>query len=411
MESDSSTHTLTADVVNNVIAELIVDTRSEDVKSALRIYQFKKSIKQLEREYSSLTVCQLKATLSHLNVLDDVEYLKHELVTNLICRIQNLLPEKCSLCSETYCIQKDDKPFLPCSKCGQEVHKECIMNMLSTLDEDELDQKALMEKLNPFNISGFHYLCKTCEETNIPSKTSARKTKKKKKAEPTPSSQVSSNGNSHKENDGDLSILQSQGGQSSNKTWGETQEVEDEEDGEEKPKVKTCRFYRNGTCKHGISGRGCEFEHPKICDKLLKHGTRQPQGCNKGKNCDKFHPKMCQTSISKLECFDGKCRLRHVKRTKREKVKEKKEKKPKDQTTETSDSAASPKGQNDFLGALRQLKTELLEAMDMKLAMTLSQAHYSQPTLNNVPSMMQQFPINFRPPLMHMYPPNTNIQK
>ena len=191
--------------------------------------------------------------------------------------------------------------------------------------------------------------------------------------------------------------------------------------------VKTCRFYRNGTCKHGVSGRNCEFEHPKMCEKLLKHGTRQPHGCNQGRKCEKFHPKMCPTSINKQECFDSKCRLRHVRGTKREKGKEKKkaDTKPKDPTEEIPDnSTTSLQGQNYFLGALRQLTTELLEAMDMKLAMTLSQTH-SQPTLqghysqmnphmknsvpNNTPSI-QQFPINSRPPLMqYMYPLNMTM--
>ena len=421
MEQDNSTHILTAETVNQAIAELIVDTPSEDVKCALRIYQFKKSIKQMEREYTSLPVTQLKATLSYLNVPDDVEYLKHELVINLICRIQNLLPEKCSICSETYCIQKDEKPFLPCSKCGQEAHKECIMEILDTPDKGNLDEKSLMKKLNPFNISGFHYLCKACEEATIPSKTTARKSKKKKKTDPI-QSQNSSNGNSLEEN-AQSSLIADTQSQSINTILGETQvyEVKDEGDKEKKPHSKACRFYRNGTCKHGISGKGCDFEHPKMCQKLLRHGTRQPEGCSQGKKCDKFHPKMCPTSINKLECFDEKCRLRHVRGTKREKEKEKKkeEKGLKSQTEEVpDDSSSSLQGQNDFLGALRQLKTELLEAMDMKLAMTLSQTHYAQPTMqgqypqnqmmNIVPSMIQQVPMNFRQtPMQYMYPLNT----
>ena len=67
-------HTLNDENVNNVIAELVVDTRSEDVKTALRIYKFKKSVKQLEREYSGLNSKQLEATLSYLNVSNEEEY-------------------------------------------------------------------------------------------------------------------------------------------------------------------------------------------------------------------------------------------------------------------------------------------------------------------------------------------------
>ena len=395
-------HTLNDENVNNVIAELVVDTRSEDVKTALRIYKFKKSVKQLEREYSGLNSKQLEATLSYLNVSNEEEYLKHELVTKLICRIQNLLPEKCSLCSEVYCVKNHDKPFLPCSKCGQEAHRECIQSVLGMTDEeddyDELDQKGLMSKLNPFNLSGFHYLCKSCEESTIPSKKSARKIKKKK------SVAFSTQENTQDDNSSPLTSLS----QSWDDTTLEDKEEDDEDDegegtkddDETEVKVKTCRFYQSGTCKHGISGKECEFDHPKMCQKLLKHGTKQPQGCNLGKRCPKFHPKMCPTSISKLECFDSKCKLRHVKGTKRkrEKEKEKKQRNKNDEKSEKNQESS----ENDFLGALRQLKTELLEAMDMKLAITLSRLHQSQtavhtPQFLQPPPMMQSTLPYFQP--------------
>ena len=407
--TETHVHTLNDENVNNVIAELVVDTRSEDVKTALRIYKFKKSVKQLEREYQGLTSAQLEATLSYLNVSNEEEYLKHELVTKLICRIQNLLPEKCSLCSEVYCVKNHDKPFLPCSKCGQEAHRECIQSALGMTDEedeyDELDQKGIMLKLNPFNLSGFHYLCKSCEESTIPSKKSARKKIRKKK-----NVAFSTQENTQDDNSSPLTTL-------TNQRWDDTmledkEENEDEDDegdgtkddnGPEE-KVKTCRFYQSGTCKHGISGKECEFDHPKMCQKLLKNGTKQPQGCNLGKRCPKFHPKMCPTSISKLECFDSKCKIRHVKGTKRKREKEKeeeKEKKQKNKNDEKSEKSQEP-NENDFLGALRQLKTELLEAMDMKLAVTLSQLHQSRtavhtPQFLQPPPMMQNTLPYFQP--------------
>ena len=388
-------HTLNDENVNNVIAELVLDTRSEDVKTALRIYKFKKSVKQLEREYSGLNSKQLEATLSYLNVPNEEEYLKGELVTKLICRIQNLLPEKCSLCSEVYCVKKHDKPFLPCSKCGQEAHRECIQSVLGMTDEedeyDELDQKGLMSKLNPFNLSGFHYLCKSCEESTIPSKKSARKRKKKK------SVAFSTQETTQDDNSSILTSLS----QSWNDTALEDKEEEDEDDEGDDTKddektnngtevqVKTCRFYQTGTCKHGISGKECQFDHPKMCEKLLKYGTKQPQGCNLGKRCSKFHPKMCPTSISKLECFDNKCKLRHVKGTKRKREKEKEQRNKKDGHSQKPQNPS----ENDFLGALRQLKIELLEAMDMKLAVTLSQFHQSQTAAAHPPQFLQPPPM------------------
>lgn len=78
--------------------------------------------------------------------------------------------------------------------------------MLDTPDEENLDDKALMKKLNSFNISGFLYLCKTCEEANIPSKTTSRKSKKKKKADPVSSSQINSNSNSQVDDENALIV-------------------------------------------------------------------------------------------------------------------------------------------------------------------------------------------------------------
>ena len=69
-----------------------------------------------------------------------------------------------------------------------------------------------------------------------------------------------------------------------------------------------CRFFKNGTCKYGLKGRDCRFDHPKPCKKFIQHGTRQPRGCNLGKKCKLFHPKMCFDSLRKGECFFETCR-------------------------------------------------------------------------------------------------------
>ena len=78
-----------------------------------------------------------------------------------------------------------------------------------------------------------------------------------------------------------------------------------------------CRFYRQGTCKHGLTGCNCPQEHPPPCRRLMKHGNRSPQGCTSGRACEYFHPKMCPTSLSKRECFKADCKLKHIMGTKR----------------------------------------------------------------------------------------------
>ena len=75
-----------------------------------------------------------------------------------------------------------------------------------------------------------------------------------------------------------------------------------------------CKHYRKGCCRHGFSGRKkvedtlqCEWEHPKICPKLFKHGFHPERGC-KGKKagCEDFHPFICG-ELLKGECKEANC--------------------------------------------------------------------------------------------------------
>lgn len=47
-------------------------------------------------------------------------------------------------------------------QCGQEVHKECFLNMLNlSPDTNEIN-------INPLGIPGVHYLCPACELSTVP---------------------------------------------------------------------------------------------------------------------------------------------------------------------------------------------------------------------------------------------------
>ena len=135
-----------------------------------------------------------------------------------------------------------------------------------------------------------------------------------------------------------------------------------------------------GKCRHGIKGTGCKFLHPKPCPKLMKHGTRANGGCAKGKNCTDFHPKM---SLTKGECFDPSCELKHVKGTCRKKDNYS------DTRNESKDGRNNSIGNNNdsqssvnsahisqsqkketqlnFLEIIGLLKTEMMEVMDKKI--------------------------------------------
>ena len=80
---------------------------------------------------------------------------------------------------------------------------------------------------------------------------------------------------------------------------------------------QVCKFFINGKCKYGISGKGCSNNHPRICRKLHKFGTQSQKGCNKGSNCEFFHPRMCKDSVRKRLCLNQECTFMHIRGTKR----------------------------------------------------------------------------------------------
>ena len=254
-----TTHTLSKHKVDAVIAELVIDAPSDNVKTGLKIYQYNKSIKQMESEFSKFKVPELKEILAYLNYFNpSSQYLKPELINYIICRIQNLLPEKCGQCSEIYRVKNNDLQLLSCKKCGQEMHKKCLLEMLSIGDNEELDSSLVQRKINPFNVEGLHYLCKICEDAFISIKHS-RKNKERTHTESTSE---------------DTSLPQRDIEQNKNRDTVFEEKVPRKKTAKTDKKA-ICHFLQLGTCKHGITGRNCSFEHPKLCQKLLNHGTNK----------------------------------------------------------------------------------------------------------------------------------------
>ena len=69
----------------------------------------------------------------------------------------------------------------------------------------------------------------------------------------------------------------------------------------------------SGQKKHNQWER-CNYAHPKVCNKLLQHGTRGSQGCS-GRECEKYHPRMCYSSMSDKVCTKERCTYWHCKGT------------------------------------------------------------------------------------------------
>ena len=134
-------------------------------------------------------------------------------------------------------------------------------------------------------------------------------------------------------------------------------------------------FFLSKKCKHGIKGAQCKFKHPSLCKKLLTYGNSE-KGCNKGESCTEFHPKMCFNSLKNRECYFDNCRFYHVKGTRR--LKYPAERSQHTQKAELDNYVPFMPQNQSFLGRspinqdLQFLKTEILEAMDMRIATLMS---------------------------------------
>ena len=297
--------------VNSVIGELCLLAPTDDIKRCIKTYQYGKDLDRLRKDFNGFTKSILEDTLSFLQVPDQKDYLKPSNIHNLICRIQNLLPERCSICNESYCVRLEDNPLLQCVMCGQDVHRQCFLLQLGAVDPN-MDSDSLLSIINPHNIKNLYYLCDHCANENLPKSEAGKKKNKRQRdlnnlVKPIPiagkqDDKMSDPILSDKDNSESIETID---------------KISDKSTDQNRQISKTCAHYLKGKCKYGIKGRNCKFDHPKACRKFMKHGTRARVGCQKGRNCLFFHPKMCFDSLRKGECFNKMCQLTHVKGTKR----------------------------------------------------------------------------------------------
>ena len=273
--------------------------------------------------FNARSKADIIATLRFLGVDRDLDaLLKPDCLHQLVYRIQNLLPEECGICNESYVVKIADPCLLSCSVCGHEAHHKCYQPLLQAANNEEI---ALIKK--SLGAPGFHFLCHSCEEDHIPDtevnnvkEGNTNSTKGDKLDTGNDGTikeilQVSDNKNtipstSHskvvkppapisvqvvvKDKKADPHIQPEE----KSSTKPKEKDEEDKTDQEGKPPTtQICRHYKNNQCRFGISGKDCPFLHPKRCKKLMDHGTRAGKGCNLGSKCEAFHPKMCPMSI------------------------------------------------------------------------------------------------------------------
>ena len=72
-----------------------------------------------------------------------------------------------------------------------------------------------------------------------------------------------------------------------------------------------CKYHMKRECMHSESGKGCKFNHPVLCEKLLKYGNLHANGCHKI-DCIFAHPTMCEQACKQQFCRYGtRCWFRH----------------------------------------------------------------------------------------------------
>ena len=339
---------------------------STEVRNCLRKFKYGKEHTYKE-QYSSIFCFSKSAivdTLMYLGCNNEWKSVrKPECTHELVCRIQNLLPEHCGICNELYCVPKEQCSLLACAKCGQEAHRNCLMQLLKLEDDSDLSAKVVNDMINPLGLDSFIYLCAVCKDNVVPRDPVCKK-----------SATCSRNENTVTVKEDNSKSLQK-----------ETPDVEHAEiNNDVTPAI--CSFLKNGTCKHGVSGKKkvggqcCQFTHLPLCKKFMNYGDKDKRGCKSG--CNKLHPKLCAKSLSKNGCHDNQCstfyharKLKHFVKTisntngtrKQASVAKTQAKVKTDQTNVPTENPV------DFLGLLSSFRADLLYQMDLKLATLMSQ--------------------------------------
>lgn len=418
--------------IDDLIADLCLKAPNEDVKFCLRSYHAGRTLKQIERDINRYKKDILVATSIFLRIPNSAQLkkTKEELSHLILCRIQNLLPDNCNICSNRYRIELEDAPLLECAICGQGVHEKCWLNLLNI--DNTSDRNMIVNKyINPLNLPGIHYLCSVCEDDTIPKGTDRKATvpePPKSQGQPLAEDKIDSsqaviqtgnvdeteeenNTNEDDLNEDDLNkepvmnytIVEEANEKS---THQETTSTGTSDDTSKSTTIKSdlvCRYFRRGTCKHGLRGADCRYKHPQMCRKFTQHGTRQPNGCNLGKRCKQFHPLMCLDSLKTSECFNEKCSFNHIKGTRRQpklirnNQQECSSSSPAKSHRNNSDSdlpaadsnisAKEPVEENQtghFLEIIRLMKAEILSTMNQQIASLTAQIQSIQPSVHRI---------------------------
>lgn len=326
-----------------VIAELSAGAPNDVVRNCLRKYDPTKHGWQIENNFKKESKSVLVEVLAYLEMPDMKQYRADALPHELLCRIQNFLPDRCHLCKDVYCVKLGDKPILSCVRCGQGSHNACAMQLLG-LNHDELKEENKFggDLANPHSTLGLFYLCGYCQKEVIPQRETLKvkqSSRRNSTSSVVPSSQVqsssqivqnieSADNQGHDLPGNEIAIdppsvvtqnppnLPRLAGVLSNDE-NRNNRLTNQPNANNRP---ICKFYKTGRCKHGVSGKKdgtCSHYHPKPCRKFLANGTHRRGGCTQGTDCQFFHPSACFSSLKTRKYLNENCKYFHIKGTSR----------------------------------------------------------------------------------------------
>ena len=312
------------------LAFLFVDAEDASVKEVLKEIKASQDNVTNLKKIKNKSVDDLKATLAYLNDWDKNDenikseidsYTKEGIAHLLIKKISNMAPLKCSSCLKVSHFKPGESCVLACIRCNRGACVPCY----------ESDKEKL-QATNMFNKSIF-FSCETCTmiiaQENQTAEAHRKKSCGRKKTvefvtstDPADSLADAVEKLSVGEGEADtITLDDSTPDDLSSSSMEETATGEESSEKVENNSIpqetKPCTFFKQNRCQFGISGKGCKFFHPKMCQKLLSHGKSSYRGCTKEDKCKFFHPPMCIYSLRKRICSNLDCQFMHIKGTKR----------------------------------------------------------------------------------------------
>ena len=311
------------------LAFLFVDAEDTSVKEVIKEVKASQDRQTNLKKIKSKNVDQLKATLAYLNDWDKEDenikneidsYTKEGIAHLLLKKIYNMAPLKCATCQKTSHFKPGESCILACIRCNRSACVDCYES-----DKEKLKSISMFNK-------NIYFSCEGCTiiiaKENQFEESYRKKSCGRKKSDNTPQEQTEDITDNLVDAIGRLSVddaekepetedLDEEANSSSRMETEQSVEQECVQNTSSGNKQPTCSFYERNKCRFGISGKGCKYFHPKMCQRLLSHGSSKLKGCNKGGKCKYFHPPMCSKSMSKRICTNLECAYMHIKGTKR----------------------------------------------------------------------------------------------